>query len=162
MIEALARARARPRRLVLVGEGPAREELAEAAARHGVERRVLFAGSRAHDAIPRLLAAFDVALVPAINPYASPLKLFEYMAAGLAVVAPDQPNLREVLADGANALAGAERGRGGAGRRPWCAWWASAELRERLGRAARRTLVERDLTWRANARRVVAAVESLR
>ena len=59
--------------------------------------RVHFVGRRAHDEIPALLPAFDVALVPAINPYASPLKLHEYMAARLATVAPDQPNLREVL-----------------------------------------------------------------
>ena len=123
---------------------------------------MLFAGRRAHDAIPRLLPAFDVALVPAINPYASPLKLFEYMAAGLAVVAPDQPNLREVLADGAERLAGAERGRARRWPQALERLVGQPELRERLGRAARRTLVERDLTWRANARRVVAAVESLR
>ena len=36
--------------------------------------------------------------------YASPLKLFEYMAAGKAIVAPDQPNIREVLSDGETAL----------------------------------------------------------
>ena len=35
------------------------------------------------------------------------------------------------------------------------------ELRARLGRAARRTVVERDLTWRGNARRVIRAVEAL-
>jgi glycosyltransferase involved in cell wall biosynthesis len=160
VVAALARPELARAVLVLVGEGPARAELSEAAARHGVERRVLFAGSRPHDAIPALLAAFDVALVPAINPYASPLKLFEYMAAGLAVVAPDQPNLREVLADGANALlVPAEDGAALAAALMRLV--GQPELRERLGRAARRTLVERDLTWRANARRVVAAVESL-
>src|SRR5262249_34635663 len=91
-------------RLVLVGEGPARAELERVAAELGVAARGTFAGPRPHDEGAAVLPAFDVALVPAINAYASPLKLFEYMAAGLAVVAPDQPNLREVLVDGAHAL----------------------------------------------------------
>jgi len=126
-----------------------------------VADRVHFLGPRPHGEVPELLAAFDVALVPAINPYASPLKLHEYMAAGLATVAPDQPNLREVLTSGENALlVPPDDGPALAAAIERLA--ADAELRERLGRAARRTVEERDLTWRGNARRVVAAVEALR
>jgi glycosyltransferase involved in cell wall biosynthesis len=36
--------------------------------------------------------------------YTSPLKLFEYLAAGRPIVASDLPALREVLRDGINAL----------------------------------------------------------
>jgi len=158
-IEALRRPALRAARLVIVGEGPAHADLREAAARAGVLERVHFAGGRPHASIPGLLSAFDVALVPAINPYASPLKLFEYMAAGLPTVAPDQENLREVLEHGVNALlvaAGDGEALGEAIER-----LAEPGLRARLGAAARRTVLERDLTWRANARRVVAAVEAL-
>ena len=147
-------------RLVLIGEGPARAELEARAATQGVAARVHFAGPRPHAEIPALLPAFDVALVPAINPYASPLKLFEYMAAGRAVLAPDQPNLREVLVHDADALlvpAGAPEPLRAAlvrlAREP--------ELRERLGAAARAKVTALDLTWQANARRVIAAVEAL-
>ena len=66
--------------------------------------RVHIAGLVAHDAIPELVAGFDIALQPRVVAYASPLKLFEYMAAGKAIVAPDQPNIREVLVDGVTAL----------------------------------------------------------
>jgi hypothetical protein len=45
------------------------------------------------------MRAFDIALQTASVPYASPLKLFEYMALSRAVIAPDQPNIREVLED---------------------------------------------------------------
>ena len=55
-----------------------------------------------HEKIAALLAACDCAVVsfPENADYAramSPLKLFEYLAAGLPIIAPDFPNLREVL-----------------------------------------------------------------
>jgi glycosyltransferase involved in cell wall biosynthesis len=55
-----------------------------------------------HEKIAALLTACDGAVVsfPENVDYAramSPLKLFEYLAAGLPVIAPDLPNLREVL-----------------------------------------------------------------
>jgi glycosyltransferase involved in cell wall biosynthesis len=39
-----------------------------------------------------------------LSPWMSPMKMFEYMAAGKAIVASDLPVLREVLADGRNSL----------------------------------------------------------
>jgi glycosyltransferase involved in cell wall biosynthesis len=159
-IEALTNPGLRAAHLVLVGQGPAHDELVSAARTRGVEQRVHFAGPRPHERIPALLAAFDVALVPAINAYASPLKLFEYMAASLAVVAPDQPNLREVLADGENGLL-FPPGDGAALRAALERLAVDPELRRRLGDRARATVVERDLTWRANAERVLAAVQPL-
>ncbi len=156
VIGALAAPELAGARLVLVGDGPARAELERAAAERGVAGRVHFAGRRAHAAIPGLLPAFDVALVPAINPYASPLKLHEYMAAGLPSIAPDQPNLREVLTDGENALL-VPAGEPDALKRALVRLAGDARLCDELGRRARRTVELRDLTWRGNARRVVAA-----
>ncbi len=147
-------------RLVLVGEGPARAELERVAAGGGLSARVHFAGPRPHGEIPALLPAFDVALVPAINPYASPLKLFEYMAAGLAVIAPDQPNLREVLAHESDALL-VESGNLASLRAALVRLVGDARLRTRLGAAARAKVTALDLTWQGNARRVLAAVEAL-
>jgi glycosyltransferase involved in cell wall biosynthesis len=59
--------------------------------------------------VPVWLAAADVLALPnsaaeAISArYTSPLKLFEYMAAGRPIVASDLPSLKEVLTDGLNA-----------------------------------------------------------
>lgn len=147
--------------LVLIGAGPARAELEAAARSLGVEARVRFAGPRPHARIPALLPAFDVALVPAINPYASPLKLHEYMAAGLAVIAPDQPNLREVLTQRENALLVAPDDADALSAAVVELLRAPA-LRTRLAARARETVHERDLTWTGNARRVVGAVQELR
>ncbi len=160
VVDCLAEPGLEDARLVLVGAGPADAGLRELAAARGVADRVHFAGRREHGAIPALLAAFDVALVPAINAYASPLKLHEYMAASLAVIAPDQPNLREVVQDGDNALL-VPPGDREALLAALLLLVGDADLRARLGASARETIVERDLTWRGNARRVVEAVRDL-
>jgi glycosyltransferase involved in cell wall biosynthesis len=62
-----------------------------------------------HEDVPALLRAFDVCVMPFPNtPHyrtdMSPLKMFEYMAAGRAIVATDLPSVREVLTDGEDAL----------------------------------------------------------
>ncbi|MFT4537863.1 MAG: glycosyltransferase involved in cell wall biosynthesis [Planctomycetota bacterium] len=147
-------------RFVLIGMGPAEEELREKARACGVAERVHFAGPRPHDTIPALLPAFDIALVPAINSYASPLKLHEYMAATLAIIAPDQANLREVLSDEQDALL-VPTGDGDALLEAVLRLARDRGMRSRLARAARETIETRELTWRGNARRVVQAVESL-
>src|SRR6185436_12368997 len=78
-----------------------------------------------------------------------------------AIIAPDQPNLREVLEDGVNALlfnpddADALRA---ALRR----LISDQALRARLGAAAYRSVVEQGYTWDANARRAVAALTAVR
>jgi glycosyltransferase involved in cell wall biosynthesis len=67
------------------------------------------AGQVAASEVPKYLAACDACLMPLtwtqhFAYYASPLKLFEYMASGRAILATDLPSFREVLAEGENAL----------------------------------------------------------
>jgi glycosyltransferase involved in cell wall biosynthesis len=159
-VAALAEPQLLEAHLVLIGEGPAEEEIRAAARAAGVAERVHFAGRRAHAEVPRLLPAFDLALIPAINPYASPLKLHEYMAAGLATVAPDQPNLREVLQHGRDALL-FPKDDGEAFAATLVELAADPERTRALGRAARQSVIDQELTWVGNARRVVREVERL-
>jgi len=61
-----------------------------------------------HRDIPQYLAAADVLVLPTRRDrhtarYASPMKLFEYMATGRPIVATNLPSFREVLTHGANA-----------------------------------------------------------
>lgn len=145
--------------LTVVGEGPARPGLEVLATELKIADRVRFTGLAKREAIPGLVASFDIALQPASVPYASPLKVFEYMAAGRAIVAPDQPNIREVLEHERTALLFDPKAPG--------AMWAAlhrlagdAALRARLGAAARAEVIARDLTWAGNARRAVALAEA--
>ena len=77
--------------LLVVGDGPARAPLEVQAARLGIADRVQFTGTMSRDRLPGLIAAFDIALQPLVTAYASPLKLFEYMAEGRTIVAPATP-----------------------------------------------------------------------
>jgi glycosyltransferase involved in cell wall biosynthesis len=147
-------------RVLLVGDGPALPALRRTAAALGLQRRVIFAGPVPHDEMPGYLAAMDAVVIPRATEYASPLKLFEYMAAGKAVVAPRQPNFLEVLTGGHDALwfrPGDEQELASA----LAQLIGDARLRESLGRAARATLTARQLTWTGNAARIVNVFEQL-
>jgi glycosyltransferase involved in cell wall biosynthesis len=146
--------------LLLVGDGPARAGLEELARRKGIADRMTVTGVVQRDAAPDYIAAFDIALQPAATAYASPLKLFEYMALGKAILAPDQANIREILRHGEDALL-FEPAAPGAFDKALLALIAEAALRVRLGAAARATLKRRDFTWDGAARRVEAVAEKL-
>lgn len=87
-------------RLLIVGDGPAREHLNRELGARSLTERVHFTGQVAPDAIPGLLASMDVAVAP-YPPlslfYSSPLKVYEYMAAGLPVVASKIGQVAEII-----------------------------------------------------------------
>ena len=147
-------------RVLLVGNGPALPALEACARSLGLARRVTFKGAVPHDEVPALVSAMDVVLIPRAVDYASPLKLFEYMAAGKAIVAPRQPNLEEVLTDNVDALF-FEPGDEHSLRSALARVVGDPELRTRLGRAARLTIVRRNLTWAGNAARILEVLDEV-
>jgi len=84
LARALTLLKDRPWRAVLVGDGPARGEVEAAMAPLG--ERVQFAGAVARDHLPKIYAAADLYLWPAINE-AYGMAFLEAQAAGLPVVA---------------------------------------------------------------------------
>ena len=161
LIEGLAHNRGEtPVRLIVVGDGPARAALQQQAAALGVGDLVEFAGLQPRAAVQGLIQRFDIAVQPSVVPYASPLKIFEYMACGRAIVAPDQPNIREILSDGKNALL-FDPGQPGALWRAIRRLADDCRLREELGSAARHTLEAAGYSWRCNAARIIAAAGDL-
>ena len=90
---------------VVVGGEP--EDIAEytmLAEAEGVSTRVRFIGRVAHQQVPLYLRAFDVVVAPFpdfehYRFFMSPLKIFEYMAAGVPMIVSDLPSLREVLSE---------------------------------------------------------------
>jgi glycosyltransferase involved in cell wall biosynthesis len=95
-----------------------------------------------------------------LTPYSSPLKLFEYLQLGRAIVAPDTENIREILTDGEDALL-FDIAADGALEAALLRLCDDAALRTRLGNAAHTTITARSLTWSHNAERVVAIAEAI-
>lgn len=90
-------------RLLIVGEGPERGRLEELIARHDRTGDVEFTGATSPRDVPAQLARMDVAVAPyppavADDFYFSPLKIYEYLAAGLPVVASDVGTVPDLLA----------------------------------------------------------------
>ena len=87
-------------KLLLVGDGATFGEVEAFVKRKGLQSQVLLTGRVAHDDVPGLLAAMDMAVLPSAGDYTSPVKLFEFMACGVPPVAPDFLPIREVLDEG--------------------------------------------------------------
>lgn len=111
-----------------------------------------FMGSVAYADVPRWLAAADVGFLPETSRFSSPTKLFEYMAAGLAVVAPRQPAIEEVVRDGDNGLLFAPDDLDGVVAH-LTTLQADTPLRGRLGERARADAVDHH-SWDRNARAI--------
>lgn len=90
-------------RLLLVGDGPEREALASLAEAEGIEHLVEMTGAVDPAEVPALLHRMHVAVAPyppLDDFYFSPLKVYEYLAAGLPVVATRVGELPAALEEG--------------------------------------------------------------
>jgi glycosyltransferase involved in cell wall biosynthesis len=89
--------------LVLCGSGPEEQSLREHVNRNRQLREcVRLMDALPHDDVPALLATFDIGVAPYLATrdfYFSPLKVVEYLAAGLPVVHPRLGDMCEVVAD---------------------------------------------------------------
>ena len=90
-------------RLLIVGHGPEKEQLDRDIGARDLGARVRFTGAIPPESVPEMLASMDVAVAPypALSQfYLSPLKLYEYMAAGLPIVASRIGQIEEVIQHG--------------------------------------------------------------
>jgi glycosyltransferase involved in cell wall biosynthesis len=146
-------------KLVLVGDGQLRPEMENRVDALQIRDHVIFAGRVSHQEVVSLLGTAQIAVMShsgsPTTAARSPMKLFEYMAAGKAIVAPTLPNVEKVLTHRLNGLLvppddPLELAKA------FCELLKNSTLRANLGREARKKAVE-EHSWD----RTVSKIESI-
>lgn len=156
----LLAARGRGWRLLIVGDGPCRHDLEALVEARGLAARTTFTGAVPPDAIPGLLSEMDIATAPyrgGEECYFSPLKLYEYLAAALPVVASDVGQVREVIRHGVTGML-CRPGDAAALAEAMLELRRKPALRAAIGRAGRDAAV-RDHAWDQVAERILREMD---
>ena len=143
-------------RLLLVGGGQEHESVRADVSRRRLADATAFTGAVDRDEIPGLLASMDVAVAPYPQRpdfYFSPLKVYEYMAAGLPTVASAIGQLNQIIHHEQTGLL-VPPGDAGALADAIDRLRHDSTSRRRLGRAARQ-YVMRHHTWDSVVDRII-------
>jgi glycosyltransferase involved in cell wall biosynthesis len=150
--------------LLLVGEGSELDAARRVVRDAGYQARATVTGQVPPTDVPSYLDACDILVSPhvplpdGIEFFGSPTKLFEYMAAGKAIVASRLGQIADVLEHRVTAWV-VEPGDVSGLADALVALADAPELRRELGAAARRQAIDRH-GWQRNARRVIDAYAS--
>ncbi len=148
-----------PLRLVIAGDGPQMAALRAHAAEAGVD--VEFLGAVAPEAMPAVLQTLDVGVAPypaVADTYFSPLKVYEYLAAGLPVIASRVGQIPDVVEDGMTGLL-VEPGSVAALTTALTSLADAPVARTRMARAARETAVSRH-AWTGVLDRILSHLDA--
>ena len=144
---------------MLVGDGPAYRDLEAYARENGIlEKGVILTGPVARMDIPSYIAAFDLALQPDVTDYASPIKLFEYIAMGKGVIAPNKDNIKEIVGETYEALF--KSGDWDDMARTILEYAQSKQQTIELGKQAKNVVYENQYLWIENARKSLDLLKS--
>jgi glycosyltransferase involved in cell wall biosynthesis len=146
-------------KLLLVGDGGRRDQ-AERALRPWGDR-VIFTGIVPHENVPPLMAGCDILVSPhaRIEGFVgSPMKVFEYLASGRAIVASRLEQIGDVIDDGRTGLL-VDPGAADELARAVGKLVSDPSLRDALGRAARADAVVNH-SWAQRVRLVLDAVRT--
>ena len=127
----------------------------------GLEDKVTFTGLVSRDEVMNYVSDFDIAILPDVTEYASPLKMFEYMVEKCAVVAPDSDNIKEIFRPYLDGVMLFESGN----KEHFVDCLKTLSNDPDLLRKCQLTsfdaLKSNEFTWEANAERIVLLSESL-
>lgn len=140
---------------LIVGDGPIIDDLKALVTSLGIENRFYVTGLVQREDMPYWLDQIDIALQSSVTPWASPLKLLEYMAKELAILAPNSPNITELVTDNDTAVL-FDEDNFDALKSKLNVMCGDPALCQQLGKNARRYVLEQKLTWNDNAKQILA------
>ncbi len=158
-LEAIAEHKELPLRLICVGDGNILSDLRQQAEQLGIADKVDFKGLVTRDKVLDYVKEFDIALQPDVTAYASPLKMFEYMAVGALIVAPKTPNIEEILTEDTALFF--EKGDKTGFKEALTAAITSYQALDEKRRAVKQSVLDKHFIWQKNARRVVDLAKEL-
>ena len=145
--------------LLLVGDGPSKDEMLSIISNNKLQNKVAITGKIDHSEIADYIDAMDIAVSPHATFYASPMKLMEYMAMSCAVLAPRMANIEDIITDGKDGLLFSPGDRHHL-TVTLMQLIEDATMRGKIGKAAREK-VENSMTWEYNAERVIQLAKGL-
>lgn len=143
--------------LLLVGDGPAYPDLIRYVDAHHLRSDVILTGPVGREEIAAHIAAMDITLQPNVTEYACPMKIIEYMGMGKCTVAPNQPNIREIVEEGVTGVL-FQPGSKDSMRAQIEALVRNPAMSRRMGRTAAERIYARGFLWKANAERVLKLI----
>jgi glycosyltransferase involved in cell wall biosynthesis len=148
--------------MVMVGEGPIKDELERLSVELGLAENILFEGRVPFDRVPSYVAASDVCILPLVKTVQTDAglahKIFQYMLLGKPVVASDCEATRRVLTDAGCGLLCPPGDSAAFGEA--LLQLRDPKLREELGENGRRAVLDR-YNWASAAGRLTGLYDAI-
>ena len=158
-IEAFAEIGSKNCKLVLVGDGDLKDSLVALARTLNIADKVILTGAIPYEQIPSMINALDICIIPDSNEYRSPIKMFEYMAMGKPVIAPDYEPVRSVIDDGKDGIIFRPNDKNDLVNK-LNAVVCDYQKRQTLGEKAREKILRKYL-WKHNAKKVIEIYQEI-
>lgn len=142
--------------LLLVGDGACFEAIKTSISRAGVSSQVILPGRVSHSEVSSYLSAMDFGILPDSNDYGSPMKLFEFMAMGKGMVAPDFSPIAEVIRDNETSWLFPANDKQACIEKV-LSIVNDKDIQQQIGRNARE-YIERERQWKHNAEQLMSLV----
>jgi glycosyltransferase involved in cell wall biosynthesis len=150
-------------RLILVGDGVNKTIIEDLVLHLGLEKVITLTGSIPFEEVPYLLSAADISVAPykkmEVEFWESPMKLFEYMASGTALITSSIGQISEIVKNEENGLL-VEPGDAGALSLAMERLINNPSLRRSLSQTARQD-VERSFSWEQYIERLESLLDEV-
>ncbi len=139
--------------LMLVGQGSEKAKIEKFVYDNQLNTYVNFIGNVAHKEVSIYIKLMDICIIPHSNEYRSPIKMFEYMAMGKAIVAPGLEPIEDIITNEVNGVL-FRVGNKNSLKKCLLDLINNNQKRRRLGEEARNTVLAKYL-WKHNAQKVL-------